>query len=106
PTYVRPDADLAFAAAELVDSAFFNAGQSCCAVERIYVHKSLYDKFVSKFVDIAKSYKLGDLTKLETTLGPVVNPEHAKHICKQVHDARQYHSTCVNIVTDYPNNPL
>ncbi|KAI9512859.1 succinate semialdehyde dehydrogenase [Russula earlei] len=74
-------------AAELADGAFFNAGQSCCAVERIYVHESVYDEFVSKFVDIAKSYKLGDPTKLETTLGPVVNPEHAKRIRKQVHDA-------------------
>jgi len=87
PAYVRPDADLAFAAAELADGAFFNAGQSCCAVERIYVHESVYDAFVSKFVDLAKAYKLGDPTKPETTLGPVVNPDHARRIRKQVQEA-------------------
>jgi acyl-CoA reductase-like NAD-dependent aldehyde dehydrogenase len=87
PAYVRQDADIAYTAAELVDGAFFNSGQSCCSVERIYVHESVYDSFVSKFVDIAKNYRLGDPTKLETTLGPVVNPEHAQRIRKQVHDA-------------------
>jgi len=70
-----------------VDGAFFNSGQSCCAVERIYVHESVYDSFVSKFVEMAKTYKLGDPTKSETNLGPVVNPGHAQRIRKQVHDA-------------------
>jgi acyl-CoA reductase-like NAD-dependent aldehyde dehydrogenase len=87
PAYVRQDADIAYTAAELADGAFFNSGQSCCSVERIYVHESVYDSFVSKFVDIAKTYKLGDPTKLETNFGPVVNPEHAQRIRKQVHDA-------------------
>jgi len=87
PAYVRQDADLAYTAAELVDGAFFNSGQSCCSVERIYVHESVYDSFVTKFVDIAKTYKLGDPTKPETNLGPVVNTEHAQRIRKQVHDA-------------------
>jgi len=87
PAYVRPDADIDYTVAELVDGAFFNSGQSCCAVERIYVHESVYDPFVSKFVEIAKAYKLGDPTKAETNLGPVVNPEHAQRIRKQVQDA-------------------
>ncbi|KAI0304764.1 succinate semialdehyde dehydrogenase [Russula brevipes] len=87
PAYVRLDADLAYTAAELVDGAFFNSGQSCCAIERIYVHESVYDSFVSKFVDIVKTYRLGDPTKLETNMGPVVNPAHAQRIRKQVQDA-------------------
>jgi len=87
PAYVRQDADIAYTAAELVDGAFYNSGQSCCAVERIYVHESVYDSFVSKYVDIVKTYKLGDPTKPETNLGPVVNTEHAQRIRKQVQEA-------------------
>ncbi|KAI0307926.1 succinate semialdehyde dehydrogenase [Multifurca ochricompacta] len=87
PAYVRHDADLEYTAAELVDGAFFNSGQSCCAVERIYVHEAVYHTFVSKFVDITKGYRLGDPTKLETNLGPVVSVASAQRIHKQVKDA-------------------
>ncbi|KAI0067784.1 succinate semialdehyde dehydrogenase [Artomyces pyxidatus] len=87
PAYVRADADLDYTAAELVDGAFFNSGQSCCAVERIYVHESVYDAFVPKFAEIVKQYKLGDPTKLETNLGPVVSLASAERIRKQVSDA-------------------
>ncbi|KIM43698.1 hypothetical protein M413DRAFT_443608 [Hebeloma cylindrosporum] len=87
PAYVRPDADLDYTAAELVDGAFFNSGQSCCAVERIYVHESVYDAFIDKFVAIVKKYRLGDPTLPETNLGPVVSLASAKRIRKQVSDA-------------------
>ncbi|KAH9064100.1 succinate semialdehyde dehydrogenase [Lactarius vividus] len=87
PAYVRADADLAYTVAELADGAFFNSGQSCCAVERIYVHESVYDTFLDKFVDIAKVYRLGDPTKSETNLGPVVSLASAQRIRKQVKDA-------------------
>ncbi|KAK7036682.1 hypothetical protein VNI00_011347 [Paramarasmius palmivorus] len=87
PAYVRPDADIDYTAAELVDGAMFNSGQSCCAIERIYVHESVYDAFVAKFVEIVKSYKLGDPTKPETNLGPVVSLASAERIRKQVADA-------------------
>nr|ALG75777.1 aldehyde dehydrogenase 7 [Tricholoma vaccinum] len=92
PAYVRGDAILGYTIAELVDGrckiwAFFNSGQSCCAVERIYVHESLYDEFVQKFVDVVKTYKLGDPTKSETNLGPVVSVASAERIRKQVADA-------------------
>ncbi|KAG8900792.1 hypothetical protein FRC00_011136 [Tulasnella sp. 408] len=85
--YVREDADLDYTAAELVDGAFFNSGQSCCAIERIYVHQSKYDDFVDKFVDIAKTYKLGDPTKEDVNLGPVITVGSADKIRKQVQDA-------------------
>ncbi|KAF8908450.1 NAD-aldehyde dehydrogenase [Mucidula mucida] len=87
PAYVRPDADLDYTVGELVDGALFNSGQSCCAVERIYVHESVYDAFVDAFVKIVKAYKLGDPTKPETNLGPVVSLASAERIRKQVSDA-------------------
>src|SRR6187549_3096114 len=56
PAYVRPDADLGHAVENLVDGAFFNSGQCCCGIERIYVHADVYDKFVAAFVDLTKQY--------------------------------------------------
>ena len=59
PAYVRPDANMAHAIENLVDGAFFNSGQSCCAIERIYVHKKVWDDFLDGFVDLTKKYVLG-----------------------------------------------
>ncbi|KIM87724.1 hypothetical protein PILCRDRAFT_258948 [Piloderma croceum F 1598] len=87
PAYVRADADLDYTVPELVDGAMFNSGQSCCSVERIYVHQSVFDSFVSSFVDIVKKYKLGDPTKADTNLGPVISLASAQRIRKQVEDA-------------------
>ncbi|MFJ6326146.1 MULTISPECIES: aldehyde dehydrogenase family protein [unclassified Rhizobium] len=87
PAYVRADADIAFAAENLVDGAFFNSGQSCCGIERIYVHASVYDKFVERAVEIAKEYRLGDPMDPSTNLGPVVSASAAKFIRGQVDDA-------------------
>ncbi|KAI9058918.1 NAD-aldehyde dehydrogenase [Trametes sanguinea] len=89
PAYVRADADLDYTVAELVDGAMFNSGQSCCAVERIYVHESIYDEFVSKYVDLVKKYRLGDPTEARTNLGPVVSVASADRIRKQVTAAVQ-----------------
>ncbi|KAF5340337.1 hypothetical protein D9611_007960 [Ephemerocybe angulata] len=87
PAYVAPDADLDFTVAELVDGAFFNSGQSCCSIERIYVHAAVYEPFVAKFVALTKEYKLGDPTTGHTNLGPVVSLASAERIRKQVADA-------------------
>ncbi|KAI6144321.1 Aldehyde/histidinol dehydrogenase [Pisolithus tinctorius] len=87
PAYVRADADLDYTIAELVDGAMFNSGQSCCAIERIYVHESVYDKFVEGYVDLVKKYKLGDPTKPDTNLGPVVSVASAERIRRQIADA-------------------
>ncbi|KII84711.1 hypothetical protein PLICRDRAFT_57239 [Plicaturopsis crispa FD-325 SS-3] len=87
PAYVRSDADLEYTVAELVDGAFFNSGQSCCAVERIYVHDSIYDNFVSKYAELVGQYNLGDPTVEGTNLGPVVSLASAARIRKQVDDA-------------------
>jgi acyl-CoA reductase-like NAD-dependent aldehyde dehydrogenase len=58
--YVRADADVEYSAVEIADGAVFNSGQSCCAVERVYVHESIYNSFVEKIVAELKGYKLGD----------------------------------------------
>ncbi|TDL16295.1 succinate semialdehyde dehydrogenase [Rickenella mellea] len=89
PAYVRTDADLPYTVNELVDGSFFNSGQSCCAVERIYVHNSIFEPFVALFVEAVKKYKLGDPTDPNTNLGPVVSVASAERIKKQVIDAVQ-----------------
>jgi acyl-CoA reductase-like NAD-dependent aldehyde dehydrogenase len=83
PAYVRADADLAHAVENLVDGAFFNSGQSCCAIERIYVHDSLYERFVQDFVDLTNTYVLDDPLKAETTLGPMVRTAAADFVRAQ-----------------------
>ncbi|KAK4704868.1 hypothetical protein P7C70_g1336, partial [Phenoliferia sp. Uapishka_3] len=85
--YVRADSDPAYAAENVVDGAFFNSGQSCCAVERVYVHESIYDTFVAECVKVVKDYKLGDPRKEETTLGPVVSQRSASAIRAHIADA-------------------
>ncbi|CAG7850879.1 4-hydroxybenzaldehyde dehydrogenase (NADP(+)) {ECO:0000303/PubMed:23736872} Short=PHBDD {ECO:0000303/PubMed:23736872}; {ECO:0000269/PubMed:23736872} [Serendipita indica DSM 11827] len=87
PAYVRADANVDYAVAELVDGALFNSGQSCCAVERIYVHEAIFDEFTRKFVDLVKTYKLGDPTESGISLGPVVSVASAKRIRDQVQRA-------------------
>jgi acyl-CoA reductase-like NAD-dependent aldehyde dehydrogenase len=84
PSYVRADADIAYAIGENVDGAFFNSGQSCCGIERIYVHDSVYDQFVEGFVDLTKQYVLGNPLDASTTIGPMVNAAAAEFVRGQV----------------------
>jgi acyl-CoA reductase-like NAD-dependent aldehyde dehydrogenase len=84
PSYVRNDADIALAIAENVDGAFFNSGQSCCGIERIYVHQSRYEEFVEGFVNATKQYELGNPLHAETTIGPMVNAQAAAFVRSQV----------------------
>lgn len=87
PAYVRADANLADAVENLVDGSFFNSGQSCCGIERIYVHEDVYDKFVEEFVALTKTYTLGDPLNSDTTLGPMVRTSAAAFAQKQVDEA-------------------
>ena len=87
PAYVRSDVDLDYAVENLVDGAFFNSGQSCCGIERIYVHESVYDKFVEGFIELTKKYKLGNPLNHETTLGPVAKRSGADLVRKHIKDA-------------------
>lgn len=84
PAYVAADAPFAFAVENVVDGAFFNSGQSCCAVERVYVHASIWDHFVEAFVALTKQYVLGDPRVHETTLGPVIRERNAHSIRAQI----------------------
>src|SRR6204780_3535229 len=72
PAYVRADAHMAHAIETLTDGAFFNSGQSCCGIKRIYVAASRYREFVDGVVDLTQKYRLGSPLDPETTLGPVV----------------------------------
>ena len=87
PAYVRADADLDFTAENLVDGAFFNSGQSCCGIERIYVHENKFEPFVEKFCALARDYVLGSPLDEATTLGPMVNTDAADFVRKQIADA-------------------
>ena len=87
PGYVMEDADLDAAVDTLMDGATYNSGQCCCGIERIYVHESLYDRFVEKSVAWVSNYKLGNPLEQETTLGPMANKRFAKVVREQVADA-------------------
>jgi acyl-CoA reductase-like NAD-dependent aldehyde dehydrogenase len=87
PAYVRQDADLAYAIDSLTDGAFFNAGQSCCGIKRIYVDASKFDEFVAGVVELTKKYRLGSPLDPETTIGPVVRVSAADAIRSQVREA-------------------
>ncbi len=87
PAYVRSDANLDFAIENLVDGAFFNAGQSCCGIERIYVHETVYDKFVEGFVELTKKYKLGNPLEKDTTIGPVAKRSGAETVRNHIDSA-------------------
>jgi len=77
------------AAAALADGAFYNTGQSCCSVERIYVNKKIYDAFVEAFVREVKTFKMGDPTNEETYIGPLTRPQQLDVLKQQVEDAKQ-----------------
>jgi acyl-CoA reductase-like NAD-dependent aldehyde dehydrogenase len=87
PAYVRADADLAHAVENVVDGAFFNSGQSCCGIERIYVDSRVYDEFVERAVALTGTYVLGSPLEQTTTLGPMVRGSAADTIRAQVNAA-------------------
>jgi acyl-CoA reductase-like NAD-dependent aldehyde dehydrogenase len=87
PAYVRADANVENAIENLVDGAFFNAGQCCCGIERIYVHDSHYDRFLDGFVNLTSQYVLGNPLDEKTTLGPMANVRFADWVRKQTAEA-------------------
>ncbi len=87
PAYVRADAPITETIENLVDGAMFNSGQSCCAIERVYVHRDVYERFVDGFVDLTKQYKLGNPLDAETTLGPMVRTDAAEKARSHIADA-------------------
>ncbi len=87
PAYVRPDADVPAAVEALVDGAFYNSGQSCCGVERIYVHEAIWQPFLDGFVEATRRYRLGDPLDPETSLGPLSSVRLAGQVREQVRQA-------------------
>ena len=87
PAYVRADADLEHAVENLVDGGYFNSGQCCCGIERVYVHADVYDEFVEGFVDLTGQYVLGDPLDQATTLGPMAQPRLAATVRDHIGEA-------------------
>lgn len=87
PAYVAPDCDFDKTVENIVDGAMYNAGQSCCAVERVYVHQSLYQRFVDAVEPLVRAYVLGDPESDKTTLGPIAQPWHPAELEAFVQDA-------------------
>ncbi|MBL4693442.1 MAG: aldehyde dehydrogenase family protein [Magnetovibrio sp.] len=104
--YVRGDADLGVAVESLVDGAFFNSGQSCCGIERIYVHEDVYDAFVSAFVDVTNGYVLGDPRDEKTTLGPMVRTQNADFVRSQIEDAIKDGARALIDPAHFPKNKI
>ncbi|MBL0198149.1 MAG: aldehyde dehydrogenase family protein [Myxococcales bacterium] len=87
PAYVAADVDVAKVAEQIVDGAMYNAGQSCCAVERVYVHESVYDAFVAACEPLVRAYVLGDPEDAATSMGPIAQPWHVAELEAFVADA-------------------
>lgn len=108
PAYIRHDADLDYAVATAIDGAFFNSGQSCCGIERIYVHQNVYDEFISKAVALVKQYKLGRSDDPQTTLGPLVRASAADFVRGQIADAiaqgAKAHVNPLDFIMDEPGS--
>ncbi len=94
PLYVAEDvADIETTAAAALEGVVYNNGQSCCAVERIYVHEKVFDKFVDAFVAQTKKMKIGDPMEPGTELGPLSRREQVQFLLGQVADAKEKGAT-------------
>jgi len=89
PAYVRADAKLDHAIENLVDGSFYNSGQSCCGIERIYVDAKVYDNFVEGFADLTRKYVVGNPLDQATTLGPLVRGSSADIVRGQIEEAKR-----------------
>ncbi|MEO8565075.1 MAG: aldehyde dehydrogenase family protein [Betaproteobacteria bacterium] len=93
PVYVCDDVDAKSAAAGIADGAFYNTGQSCCSVERIYVHERIHDAFVEAFVAEVEGYRIGDPLDDKTYIGPITRRAQLDVLQKQVVDAKRRGAT-------------
>lgn len=84
PVYVRHDANLEHAIENIVDGAYFNSGQSCCGLQRVYVHHGVYQRFTEGFIELTRRYALGDPTDERITLGPLVRTAAAEGVRAQI----------------------
>ncbi|MBZ9677485.1 aldehyde dehydrogenase family protein [Mesorhizobium sp. ES1-1] len=108
PAYVLPDAKMDHAVANLVDGAFYNSGQCCCGIERIYVHEKVYDEFVEGFIAETNNYVVGNPLEQATTMGPMAQARFADLIREQKAEAlRKGASARINmkVANDRPGSP-
>lgn len=87
PAYIREDVDVAWAAEEIVDGAIFNSGQSCCAIERVYVHEKVYDSFIEEVKKVLGNYRVGEPSDPKTQIGPIVSKQAKQAILAQIEAA-------------------
>lgn len=87
PAYVRGDVDITWAAEEIVDGAVFNSGQSCCAIERVYVDEKIHDEFIAAIQKVLKGYRVGDPLDKKTHVGPVISKRAKETIEAHIKDA-------------------
>lgn len=106
PAYVREDADLAHAVDTTMDGAFYNSGQSCCGIERVYVHEAVYDDFLQQAVTWVKALKLGRSDDPETTLGPLVRTSAADFVREQTREAIDQGAVAHISKADFPLDKL
>jgi len=104
PAYIREDADLSQAVDTVMDGAFYNSGQSCCGIERIYVHESIHDEFLALSIEWVKRLQLGRPDDLETTLGPVVRASAADFVREQIQEAVAQGATPHITIDDFPED--
>jgi acyl-CoA reductase-like NAD-dependent aldehyde dehydrogenase len=105
PAYVRADADLGFAVENLVDGSYFNSGQSCCGIERIYVDRKIQKNFVEAFVALTRQYRLGNPLEKDTNLGPMVRTEAADTVRAQIRQAVRKGAKALLQLKDRPKSP-
>ncbi|WP_204137010.1 aldehyde dehydrogenase family protein [Halomicronema sp. CCY15110] len=88
PAYICDDVpDVAAVAAAVADGSFYNNGQSCCAIERIYVHAAIYEEFLAAYLETVQGFVMGDPTDPNTYLGPISRQIHLDELERQVKDA-------------------
>ncbi len=87
PALVCEEANFTFAVKNLVDGAFYNAGQSCCAIERIYVMRALFSRFVDAYVAEVEKYRVGNPEDKTTTVGPLAQRKTVELMEYQVSQA-------------------
>lgn len=96
PMIVLDDADVGVASSGAVWGAFVNAGQACLSVESCYVHRSLYDEFLSACVDKTRQLRIGNGMDLDSEVGPLIHERQLRIVEEHVADALA-HGACVLI---------
>jgi len=104
PGYVREDADVAAAIEGLADGAFFNSGQCCCGIERVYVHEKHFDAVAEGLAEIARGFTLGNPLDQATTLGPMAQARFAAHVREQTEEALRKGARALVDPADFPAN--